>query len=256
MKRTFNYTGRKSIPKGTVSIRLHDADAIGSVQRFTVQFVDLDTLALPATATIYVEPYVGGSSSMRFPFGTVGQPVAPATTTLDEIDAGGKVLFRVKIVDESEAVGRLLASVDEVAPRDESDTDGRKPLLPLRRLDLGEELWRVSISVSDGPELLVNNRIPDLADRIKVDPTLQGLVLPHALRCIVPELFEEPDGGDWHSNWREFVTRIFAEDIDWELDPTDEPEVLRDLVETVVRRFVDKQRYAGRILVANEASDD
>lgn len=246
MKRTFNYTGRRSIPKRCVSIRLRPPSDGRRDPSFSASFEDLTALGLPPEATIYVEPYVSGGAAMRFAFGTVGAPVAPANTVLDELDAGGRILFRVKVVDERTAVGRILASVSEVTARDETEDDGRKPILPLRHTDLGENLWDLNIVESSGPELLVSNRVPELADRIKSDPLMQGMVLPHALRTIVRHLLSDDDESEWRVDWRILAERVNGEPIDWELDPEDEGDEVDRLIERIVRKFVEWQRYASR----------
>jgi hypothetical protein len=116
MKRTFNYTGRKSLPKSSVTVRLKEG-VDGKPSTFTAQFADIEKLGLPPNAPIFVEPYVSGGSVMRFAFGTVSQPSTPVSTSLDEMDAGGRVLFRVKIVDPSSPTGRLLGVATELVSR-------------------------------------------------------------------------------------------------------------------------------------------
>lgn len=253
MRRTFNYTGRKTIPQGCVSIHLQRPKDGGS-PTFAAHFTDLDGLGIPRDAAIYVEPYVGGSSTMRFAFGTVGAPSTPANVTLDELDAGGRILFRIKVVDESGTVGRLLASSLEIAAREEADEQGRKPLLPLRHADLEQELWKLSVREEEGPELLVNNRVPGLADRIKSDPTIQGLVLPNLLRSVVRHLFND-DLPEWAADWRIVATKAHGESIDWELNTEDDGDEIEQIVERVVRKFVADQRYAAKAAEQAGGSD-
>lgn len=255
MKRTFNYTGRKEIPKGHITVRLQEA-AGAKPSQFSVQFGDLAKLGLPANASVFVEAYVPGGSVMRFPFGTVGQLRSPASTSLDEMDVGGRILFRVKVVDPAAPTGRLLGTLAEVAPRDESDSDGRKPLLPLRHADIGEELWILRFLAADGPELHVSNRVPGLADRIKSDPILQGLVLPQALRTIVHRLYEDDGDATWTAEWREMAESVVSEPVDWSLDPVNDHEEVAEAVERIVRKFVDGRQYATRSAALGDSQHD
>src|SRR5580658_6391981 len=175
MKRTINSTGRKKLPQDAVAIRMREP-AEGGARSFTAHFPGLESLNLPGDARIYVEPYVA-QSSMRFAFGTVGLPESPTDTLIREVDEG-RVLFRVKIVDEAGGTGKILASVNELSPRGQEDDNSRKSLLPIRQTDLGEELWQLDIRRDKGPELCVTNRVPGLADRVPTDPLVQGMILP------------------------------------------------------------------------------
>ncbi len=97
---------------------------------------------------------------MRFDFGTVAGLKAPPDTRLSELDADGSLLFRVKVVDETGVVGRILADASGVHARN-TDDDGfnRKALLPLRTTDLGEVIWRLSYDSASGPVLDITNKI-------------------------------------------------------------------------------------------------
>ena len=138
-----NSTGRKRINREHVRIMLTEVGG-GLAPTFTAEIQLPAELKLSPSAKIYVEPYVK-SSSMRFDFGTVGQMSPPTNCVLSDIDAGATILFRVKVVDETEEVGRILASANGIRPEQDADGDDRRPLLPVRSVDLGEEIWRLEI---------------------------------------------------------------------------------------------------------------
>ena len=61
----------------------------------------------PDDSAIYVEAYYK-ETLQRFSFGTVGNVTRPADRTLSAVDLTGTTLFRVRVVDESGRIGRLL----------------------------------------------------------------------------------------------------------------------------------------------------
>ncbi len=253
MKRAFNYTGRVDLPNNLISIHLKEG-VNGAPPSFIAQLGDLMSLGLPGHAAVYVEPYVGGSSAMRFSFGTLNDLVTPASTAMDELDSGDRILFNLKIVDETSTVGKVLASCRGISPRHHADIDGAEPLLPLRPADLEEELWRLSDTEPSGPEVVVNNRVPGLADQLKTNPLVQGLVIPSALRSIVPTLFTD-DPPSWAANWRVLCQSLVGEPVDWELDTDVDDEEVQQIVDVVVRRFLANQKYASRLITVEGGMD-
>lgn len=254
MKRTINSTGRKRIPQERISIRLRNAESNSSTS-FTLHLADLSDLKLNPGARIFVEAHVA-SSLMRFPFGTVALLEPPRDTALTELDAGGRPLFSIKIVDDSGEVGKILAAANDISPKDPGEEDGRRPLLPLRQTDLGEEIWTVRISRDGGPELLVNSRIAGLADRIISDPLLQGLVLPVAVGRVLAQLFDPEEEPQWHQDWRSFAEMLEGEAIDWEIDPLENGEQIDELIGRLLRSFCERNQYATRAIEQAEVAHD
>ncbi|MEX2165082.1 MAG: hypothetical protein WD823_12690 [Sulfuricaulis sp.] len=246
MKRRINSTGRKNIPLDKIAIRLKDG-ALGGARTFTVNLAKLTELGLDANGRVYVEPYIK-SSSMRVSFGTVGALSAPADTRLTEIDSGGALLFRVMVVDEAGEVGKILAAANRIHPIDDSDEqDDQKAILPLRLRDLGEAVWQVDMESADRPELVINNRIPFLADRLKSDPLLQGTIIPHAMAEVIRAAMAE-DADDelvWVQDWRKFASGLLGEEIPEGLEQED----LDDRIENVVQKFINRMKFATKASV-------
>ncbi|HUQ69268.1 MAG TPA: hypothetical protein VM165_07095, partial [Planctomycetaceae bacterium] len=95
MRRRFNYTGRRKILHSEVRIGL-SRDHSGMLT-FNAS-LDLARLELPDTALIFVEAY-HRTQVMRFSFGTVRLPAAPADSRLTELADGEAIHFRVKVCD-------------------------------------------------------------------------------------------------------------------------------------------------------------
>jgi hypothetical protein len=251
MKRRINSTGRKSIGRELISIRVVEPSTPNLPPSFTADLSKLADLGLAEAARAYVEPYVTRSSAlMRFDFGPVGALVAPSDTSLTELDAGGRVLFRVKIVDQSGELGKILASANALRPIDEKrDEDDRRAILPVASDDLGEAVWELDLQATARPELVINNRIPGLMDRLKTDPLLQGAILPAAISQILRYVLDPGDGSvdddiDWVRDWRQWAADLLGKPLDQYIAANDDlDEAIRGLGEA----FVDASKFVSRL---------
>lgn len=245
IKRRINHTGRRKIRRSMVRIKLVEQKE--KPPAFNAS-VDLAALYLPPTADIYIEPYYK-SSLQRFACGTVTNFTLPADTTLTDVDLGGPVLFRVKVVDNSGHVGRLLASADRIPPVDESDEEDREFLLKVVTRDLGPLPWKVDLLPDIKPELALNNRIPDVLGKIKHDPLFQGLVFPGAVREIYSFILMEDDGGYEEDSWQEKWIR-FGENLTGENRPDhDESDgEVREWIGSVVAAFSQQHKLCDRVV--------
>jgi hypothetical protein len=248
-----NSTGRKRIHREHVRIRLHEAGQ-GEPPSFSADVQLPADLKLDPSAKVYVEPYVK-SSSMRFDFGTAGQITPPANCVLSDIDAGATVLFRVKVVDETDEVGRILAAANGIRPEDDADGDDRRPLLPVRSVNLDEEIWRLEVDRDAGPTLMVNNRVPDLMETLKRDACLQGVIYPEVVRRIACEVFridkafEEDE--EWISDWKVWFAAQLGREV--EEGEVDEDEAVEQLADSIAAQFAKKNRFASTLISARQS---
>jgi hypothetical protein len=247
MKKRINFTGRKTFPLGSLKIRIHEPKSSGEPANFSAELNVPRDWRLNMDAKVYVEPYISSSSSsMRFCFGTVGNLTSSPDTTLLELDRSNRILFRVKVVDESTEIGKILASANRIQPVDE---EGIKALLPLKLTDLGEDVWKV---ILDGgpPVLELNNRIPGLRDRLMQDPLLQGSIYPQALRQILQSVLtndELDDEIEWVSDWKTLASRLLGEEISDDLAEEGHESDLDDVVEKTVKSFCVWRRFASSV---------
>jgi hypothetical protein len=241
VQRRLNSTGRKRITRDHVSIELTPPLDTFSFPWATAE-VNLNDLGLDPKALVVIEAYFR-SSSMRFRCGTVEALSVPRPMILTDIDRGGAIQFRLLVIAWDDS-GRILASAEGLKPLQKSDSPDRQPLLGLRETDIGEELWRVDLNDRNGPMLVVNSRVPGLAARLRAEPLVQGLILPHALREVLrnlPAEGEDEDDHDWGDDWRKFLAELnIPSEPD---DPTDE-ESREDWVEEAVERFTLLRRFA------------
>lgn len=201
-----NYTGRRKIKHTEVEICMHEQN--GKSPSFTAEF-RLDKEKLPADAELFVEAY-HRNTSQRFSFGTVAAPIAPTDTTLDQIDLSGPTLFRVKVVDNSQSVGRLIASAEQLAPKEDEKEEQRSSLMIIKRMpEMGNLTWKISFNEARKPVLCINTRIPDAINQLMHNSFFQSLILPSAFREVLMYILWnqglEQDEGSWHKQWIEFA---------------------------------------------------
>lgn len=247
MSRRFNYTGRRKIERDCFQIKLLEGTA-GNPPSFTARVTIPPQLKLAPDARIYLEAYVG-NSSMRFDFGTVSAIVHPDDCVLTELDANTPVLFRVRVVDESTKVGRILAAANGIRPAGDQEGANRKSILPLRGLDLGEELWRLVLDKDAGPTLAVNNRVPGLVERIPTDALLMGTMFPEVVRQVVKHLWSLEsnfdDSAEWVGEWKSWLAQQAGRDLSQEVIHDEDD--LDKLAEDIVKTFSERHKFASKI---------
>lgn len=121
MRRTFNYTGRRRIPLDFVTIRVYAIDS--GARWFDADLSRLCELRLPENARVFVEAYFE-RAYRRFDFGTVCAIQHPEDRSLEEIDFGGRMRFRVKITDLPERTGNFLQAPKTSSPRSHERING------------------------------------------------------------------------------------------------------------------------------------
>lgn len=251
MKRTLNWTGRRSIPLEKVLMRVVESGH-GTSPYFTAEIGDLKSLGLDPGARVYVEAYVN-TSSMRFDFGTVENIAPPNDLKLDELDAGGGILFRVRVVDEANEVGKILASADGIRPQAEIDREDPKALLPVAYRDLGEAIWDMDMQPGARPQLVLNNRIATLGDLIRTDPLIQGAIIPMAVHRVLETVYLDDEYGsdddEWVRDWKQFAAALHGGE---EIDEGADSEELKSTLKGVVARFIAERGWVTRYKKALE----
>ena len=210
MIRKFNYTGRKKIRRSDVRIDLLRDD---DDRRYFNMSLQLDDLALPPTAKIYVEAY-HRSGYQRFDFGAVGKLNIPADRGLDNISATVMPLFRVKVVDKTGTHGRILASADKIRPTSEDQQPvGSRSLLFVEYDDLGQMVWQLDLD-GDWPVLRLNRTVDEISLIASSDNRFLSLVYPEVLRQILTRILivdehTDPDcDDDWPSLWLKLAASL------------------------------------------------
>lgn len=250
MSRRFNYTGRRRLTRDCIHIHLQKAKG-GQAPSFSADLQLPEGFGLPPQAKVYVEAYAG-TSSMRFDFGTVTLVQQPGNCLLEDIDEGAAVLFRVKVVDESEHVGRLLASASGIRPEGDDVGGARKALLPLEVTDLCEEIWQLDVDEDAGPTLLMNNSIPGIKERLPNDVVLTGSIYPEVVRQMARMLWNPEshfdDGAQWVMDWKQWLEGHLGREVG--SDERSDPESLDQLVNDVASNFSSRYKLASLVASA------
>ena len=213
--------------------------------------LDFTSLAVPTSAEVFVEAY-HKATTQRFAWGTVANPQPPDSTLLDSIDLGGRILFRVKVVDNSGDVGLILASADQIPATDEDEGAQKDHLIVVIARDLGELPWDINIS-SDGetrPALILNNRIPDAINLIQHDPVYQSMLLPAVIREVYTFIFWDSDGGEgegsWQQAWLDFGELLIAQPP----PNSDDSFACREWTDLLLDEFSRQHQLSNRVIVS------
>jgi hypothetical protein len=239
MIRKYNYTGRQKISRDRIKILQKEKLGIKS---FEVD-LSINDLGLPDYAKVYIEPYFK-SSSMRFDLGTVARFNRPDNTELIGIPITDKVLYRIKIVDESQKNGLILGYADEIEATVGSHNGGRKPLLTVDFNDLGNRIWKLEFR-DEGPVLSVNweGKIEKIREIVSKDKMFLSLVYPEVIRQIAVEISknEEFDFDEDSTVWQSLWLRFFSQSLGITYIPSkDDPKDLIDWADNVSNAFCRK----------------
>jgi len=244
MIRKFNYTGRRKLNRQRIDIFVVDDRPYKS---FTAT-LDLKGLGLSDDAKVYIEPYYK-SSFMRFAFGTIANPDLPENTILSDIPTTSIIRFRVKVVDETKKLGRIIRVADKIKPKNsEAGSGNRMSILPINwSVDLDQQIFRVTFPVNDFPMLEINSKIENRKELVKNDQVFRSLMFPSVIKEIVTKIamtwdeFEEEDSS-WQSTWLKFIKEVLNVNIDVEFDDGNEDEI-NHWVEEIVAAFCRKNKF-------------
>ena len=248
MIRRFNYTGRVRIERKDITIRRSRTASVGLDATWS-----LSAYSFPGDAIVIVEAQIPGATARRrFECGRVASPVAPTGEPLTDSDLGA-AYFDLLVV-APDVSGRLLGSCRRLYADDV--TSRQSPLLPVRQMDLGQEVWRLDFDPeSEGrPTLLINSRVDDSHEIARTDPLFASLVFPEVVRRVLTTIIIDQETSEVDDE----DTRTSALWLRWaiSLSPTgavvpratrgsDNAEA-RLWIEDVVRAFCSDQRFAER----------
>lgn len=209
MIKRVNSTGRRRISRNHVVIEVFD----GTPRSFDAE-IDLRDFDAPRDAVVVLEATCAGSNTIsRYEWGSVTKLTPPQCRELRELH-GENVFFSLKVIDRSERFGRILGLAENIRPLKGGPKTvvGRRGILPVEQVDLGDELWRLDFRTED-VFLLVNQRVPELADRIRFDAAVYSLIYPSIIREILiralDEVLDDDEEGDrWPVLWRQFAQRL------------------------------------------------
>ncbi|MGJ8641316.1 MAG: hypothetical protein ACSHYA_18140 [Opitutaceae bacterium] len=194
MIRKFNYTDRKKILRDNIFFTWLEGEN-GKPASFKAKLDLKSTGIIRSDAQVWVEAY-SGSNASRYYFGTIEQPLTPENTSLADFPRGLKPHFRIKIVDPDAPHKRLLAFVDKISPIDHDEIEsGRRSILPVEYVDLGQQIWNLRMDESLQPVLQLNSSITEPVGITTLARSAEfvSLVYPAVIRQILARLILETD---------------------------------------------------------------
>ena len=215
--------------------------------------LDRTTWTFPGTATVVLE-VKQRSARMRFELGTVGAPIGDCWLPLERLDPSVPPHIRLKVVDQDQCPGRLLAASRFFVPIKEEGKkkDSDRSILHIRPYNLEDEVWRVDFSDESPPILSFNQHLASFRERLQAGTLVASLVLPLVVRMVLKEIRARPNDesreNDWQRDWLRWCKSLGVS----EEQPTGDLEY-EEWEDEVVKAFCRKHEFvkgASRVLDA------
>ena len=250
--RRLNYTGRRRIAAGDVSVDLVTCDGADPQLRADLR---LGGYGLPGDAHVFVEAY---HQTVRVPFcfGTVDNLKAPDDLSIPEFRETPELArFRVRVTDLTNVRGLLLAEVSGISPRSEEAGEAES-LLEVKPAPLGNVPFRVDFS-GERVRLEINNKIPNwhsFTDSLLFKSFAGPILIREILgRILHIENECDPDGPNWTNKWLKLAITMpgspgpppEAEDRQTAEEKSDD---IDEWVDDVVRSFCERQESLTNLL--------
>lgn len=238
--------GRLSARSNPTNLRELDRSCVGfsiseiaGRRAFTLERLDVAGSGLAETLRVVVVARAG-NTNIRYEMGTVSAPVRESRS-IDDLDRAQPLRFRVLMHPEDSPM--LAASIENLRPRDDSQSES---LLPMEPAELGERLWKLVIN-EDGPVLQFNSMVfPSAAGAENYLP-FNTLVLSETLRQVMQHVAEDPgcleDEDDPWCAWGGWLDSIGAERPPAE----DDDELKKVWCDQVIDRFCERFRFASSL---------
>jgi hypothetical protein len=255
MIRRYNYTDRLKIPRENMKLAWVD-DGSGCLSFSCDLNLELDRLLNP-DGRVFVEAY-SGSDVMRFDFGTVSHREPPGDTRLIDFPPGLKPLFRVRVVEPDDEC-RILAWADRVVPLAPDEVEsGRRSILPVEYVDLGQRVWDLRIE-SNKFVLQLNASIKEPHDIAVLarEADFVALVYPAVVRQILTHLLlgPESDAVEPDDEWLNYAATLTGSRAPSADDGASEEEFADDVeawIHDVVEAFCNQQYARDNFVVARK----
>lgn len=217
MIRKLNFTNRIKIFQEDIHIRVDEKDGLFFIDADLSALSNREKYELLPSGTVYVEAY-RQSTWMRFDYGCVEKIEMPKNQSLEAFDNLEGIKFRVKVTS-SEGDHRLLAEADQIRLEDQEESvgDGYSLLKVVPKSGMGDEVYRVDFSNSDGsPDLWINKEHNNYRT-ITRSTEFQTIALPQIFREILTRIIiigdwtDEDDDADWRCQWLRFA-KTFSHD--------------------------------------------
>jgi hypothetical protein len=247
MKRNFNYTGRTKIKRESATLRLKKSEN----QPLSCDIdLKLESYGFPANAELYLEVY-NKYEYKRLSLGPVGS-FKPDSKKVGAFTSEDVLRFRIKVVDETQSHGLILAALDGIATKDPLPPNS---ILFFRPDDLGDIVYDVECSTHEEPILLVNNRLQsiDIREMAQTNPVFLALAFPSVVKDILLQIlftdriYETGDDA-WQNRWLYYIVNICGAPLPPEIDEEETGKILNDdelseWVDTAIQAFCRQNHF-------------
>lgn len=214
---------------------------VNGQRSFTLDKFDVAGLGLPENLTLICIAGAGPTSK-RFDLGSV-LSWSRESCSLEGLDKSASLRFRILLHEAGSP--RLVASVENLRPMDDTQSES---LLPMEPAELGERLWRLELR-DDGPVLQFNVSVFPSAAGVENYFPFNAFVLPEALSQVIKHLSEEPeklnDENDAWYSWAAWLDSIGADRPPAEEEDED---VKKSWCQDTLSIFCDRHRFSSRLL--------
>ncbi|MCG8066286.1 MAG: hypothetical protein JAY84_00350, partial [Candidatus Thiodiazotropha taylori] len=129
---------------------------------------------------------------------------------------------------------------------EEEDKDAL--IIPKTR-DIGDTPWKLEITMDETPVLLLNNKIPDVLNRL-YHPLFRSLLLPGVVREVFMNIFWNGDDGDnslsWQSKWLEFGKKTTGLDFPEVRDS--DPFEITEWIDEVISKLCGEHKITDKLI--------
>jgi len=242
MATRINHTGRKKLDRSAYDVTLtNDTNGIPS---FGLK-ISAGDLNFPDDTRVIVEAY-SSNLKQRYDFGTLGLFQAPSDTSLDYISASAKPLFNILLIDDRKNEGRLVGYAKSVEAKSGSEDDGGSSLLVVTTYDIGERIWNIQMNPGNRPQLCLNQKIPDVIQKLKTQADFQSMILPAAFKEVMTSYYitgNRDDDDNIQNQWWGI-----AEGLAGELESDASTDRYFEWIDYAVAQFCRQHQFCANLL--------
>lgn len=200
MRRAIRLTGRKQLPKSSVSLSMRD---LAGKKILTLGISDPAAFkAFPSDARVMVK-LIETKQMELVEFGALGN-LKPVVDLAGQDYVDPSCQLRIASVDHTR-YGVLLGSTRSWRLNSDhpEHTGGVRGILDFLPSKIAPRTWKLNIKEDAHPVIEIDNRIPDPRTWAKKDPVFVGTVMPAIIHQVFDDILsqESPEETEWMNDW-------------------------------------------------------
>jgi hypothetical protein len=200
MRRTIRLTGRRQIPRSSVTVSMRD---VAGKKVLILAIADPKVFkSFPSNARVMVK-LIETKQMELIEFGSLGSlKYAIDLVNQDYVDPSCQL--RLASVD-GERLGVLLGSTQpwRLSSDHPEESGGVRGLLDFLPAKIAPRTWKLNIEENTHPVIQIDNRIPDPRWWAKNDPTFVATIMPAIIHQIFEDILshDNPEETEWMNDW-------------------------------------------------------